>query len=92
MPVHWIPGNAKTLAELSYPDILAFGRNLDLAEKLCEKEINKMLVNIIPAAGKLYKQVQTNNDGKNITGELRMLREIIELVVKEMVRGVQISV
>ncbi|MCF6225753.1 MAG: HipA domain-containing protein [Xanthomonadales bacterium] len=85
-------GNAKTLTELSYPDILAFGRNLGLAEKLCEKEINKMLVDIIPAANELYKQVQSNNDGKNITGELRMLREIIELVVKEMVRGVQTSI
>ncbi len=61
-----------------------FGRNLGLPEKLCEKEINKMLVDIIPAAGELYKQVQSNNNRKNITGELRMLREIIGLEMREL--------
>ncbi len=82
-------GNAKTLEELSYPDILAFGRKLGLPEKLCKKETNKILLEIIPVADELYKQVQSNNDAQNIAGELRMLREIIELVVKEMVRKIQ---
>ncbi|MBE9548441.1 MAG: HipA domain-containing protein [Proteobacteria bacterium] len=78
-------GNAKTLEALSYTDILAFGQNLGLPEKLCEKETNKILAGIIPAADELYKQVQSSTDIQNIAGELRMLREIIELVIREMV-------
>ncbi len=84
-------GNAEKLGELSYADILKFGSDLGLPARLCDKEIRKMLVAIIPEANQLYKSVAANKDVQNRAGELRMLRQITELVIKEMVKLVQDS-
>ena len=84
-------GNAEKLGELSYADILNFGIDLGLPARLCDKEIRKMLVAIIPEANQLYKSVAANKDVQNRAGELRMLRQITELVLKEMVKLVQDS-
>ena len=84
-------GNAKKLGELSYDDILKFGSDLGLPARLCDKEIRKMLAVIIPEANQLYKSTEANKYVQNKAGELRMLRQITELVVKEMVKLVQNS-
>ena len=84
-------GNAEKLGELSYADILQFGSDLGLPARLCDKEIRKMLDAIIPEANQLYESVAANKEVQNKAGELRMLRQIIELVIKEMAKLVQDS-
>lgn len=84
-------GNAEKLGELSYADILKFGSDLGLPARLCDKEIRKMLVAIIPEANQLYESVVANKDVQIKAGELRMLRQITELVIKEMRKLVQDS-
>jgi hypothetical protein len=84
-------GNAEKLGELSYTDILKFGSDLGLPTRLCDKETRKMLVAIIPEANQLYERVAANKDVQNKVGELRMLRQITELVIKEMAKLVQDS-
>ena len=84
-------GNADKLGELSYADILKFGSGIGIPARLCDKEIRKMLVAVMPEANQLYESVAANKDIQNKAGELRMLRQITELVIKEMVKLVQDS-
>ena len=78
-------GDALTLDELTKSDVIAFGQGLGLKEKQCLQQLNLLTSTIEGHALALYQEVESLavNDCK--AGELRMLREIIHILIKEMV-------
>lgn len=82
-------GDALTLGELTKSDVITFGQGLGLKEKQCLQQLDLLTSTIEDHALALYQEVENLavNDCK--AGELRMLREIIYILIKEMVAKVR---
>jgi serine/threonine-protein kinase HipA len=79
-------GEAKTLGQLTVKDVVLFGESLGLKEKQCLKQLKALLSSIEEKAIILYSEVEALPINNYKAGELRMLREIIHIIIKEMVK------
>ncbi len=79
-------GEARTLAQLTVRDVVIFGESLGLKEKQCLKQLKTLLSSIEEKAMVLYSEVEALPVNIYKAGELRMLREIIHIIIKEMVK------
>lgn len=88
-----LPG-ADTFKEVNRKSLVAAGEALGLTSKVCEREINAMAKNILPAMGQLMEQISKENetlrpDAKRFFGgELMVLRMMQSTVIPEMLARV----
>ena len=76
-------GNAKTYKQVTRNDILAFAEEIGLKANIAKREIEKMIQKIEPGCRQLIKEVEALPNYESKAGELRVLRKIENLAVKE---------
>mgnify|MGYP000532929447 CR=1 FL=1 len=81
-------GNAKFFSQLTQSDLIIFGDEIGLPNKLVINEINKLTKKITSEFDTLYELVEKLPDSINKPGDLKMLREIKHLVLMEMIQKI----
>jgi serine/threonine-protein kinase HipA len=79
-------GEAKTIGQLTVKNVVLFGQSLGLKEKQCLKLLSNITSSIDEKAMALYSKVEALPANDYKAGELYMLREVIHIIIKEMVK------
>jgi serine/threonine-protein kinase HipA len=78
-------GDARCFGQLTRADVVKFGLELGLKEATVLRELDALLKSIVPAADVLIDKVQATPGHGGKAGEMRMLNQIRQLCIAEMV-------
>jgi serine/threonine-protein kinase HipA len=82
-----VPINGKErFGDVTREDVLAFSETLGIPNSLASKQLDRIASGIDGEFSNLYQQVEQLPPSVARPGELRMLRQVQFLVVKEMVK------
>ena len=88
-------GNAKTVEQATFNDLVAAGQALGLTETTCAREVNVLVRDVPVAAEKLLKTLEEETKvlinkspepdeaRKHAAGELRLLRTIVSVIIAD---------
>ncbi|MBX2847614.1 MAG: HipA domain-containing protein [Acidiferrobacterales bacterium] len=83
-------GNAEIYRQVQRRDLIAFAQDLGLKENIANREIERMLKKIVPSARQLIKKVEALPSYQGKAGEMRMLRQIENMAIKELCEQIRL--
>jgi serine/threonine-protein kinase HipA len=83
-------GNTDIYGQVQRKDVIAFAQEIGLKENIANREIDRMLKIIEPCGRKLIEEIEVLPSYKGKAGELRMLRQVENLALKEFCKQIQL--